>query len=121
MLLKSWHGILVILNIEKPCAETEGMTLLFTTKARFESSYIDAAIRSKRRPFTKNFSDPLVVSIRSTSASEAQALHTFKVEHLCTKDTISVGIMTPSLDKFPSDDKDDRRRLRLWKLQSAEQ
>src|SRR5262245_2551525 len=33
----------------------------------------------------------------------------------------SVGIMTPSLDKFPSDDKDDRRRLRLWKLQSVEQ
>src|SRR5262245_20310552 len=97
------------------------MTLLFTTKARFETSYIDAAIRSKRRHFTKNFSDPLVVSIPSTRASEAQALHTFKVDHLAAKTRYRVGIMTPSLDKFPSDDKDDRRRLRLWKLQSAEQ
>src|SRR5215831_7632220 len=63
MLLKSWYGILVILNIEKPCAETEVMTLLFTMKARFETSYIDAAIRSKRGHCTKNFSDPVVVSI----------------------------------------------------------
>jgi len=63
------------------------MTLLFTMKARFETLYIDAAIRSKRRHFTKNFSDPLVVSIRSTSASEAQALHTFKVEVVSIRST----------------------------------